>query len=311
MNTNSINTISKYLLLFLLILTGASCNDNDDAEDTSIPVLISQNINDGDVVGPSGYVELTFSKAMRQAPDTEIYFNGGVVRVSINYEKVRYTFSGMENKECTFEVPAGALTDMQGRAYDEDFFLSFTAKSEISGGGKVFDAIVDSKGNGDYFQELEEGKLSADEFRKQLENLCGRSLTMEETKQAWLGFFNEVNLNKLDYILELRKSYHVYILSNTNPFVMSWACSPDFSSRKKPLNDYCDKLYLSYQVGHTKPAPEIFDYMVNDCNIIPSETLFVDDGASNIQIGKELGFETFQPKNGEDWREKMTAILEK
>lgn len=97
MNTNSINTISKYLLLFLLILTGASCNDNDDAEDTSIPVLISQNINDGDVVGPSGYVELTFSKAMRQAPDTEIYFNGGVVRVSINYEKVRYTFSGMEN----------------------------------------------------------------------------------------------------------------------------------------------------------------------------------------------------------------------
>ena len=32
---------------------------------------------------------------------------------------------------------------------------------------------------------------------------------------------------------------------------------------------------------------------------------------SNIQIGKELGFETFQPKNGEDWREEMTAILEK
>lgn len=146
MNTNSINTISKYLLLFLLILTGASCNDNDDAEDTSIPVLISQNINDGDVVGPSGYVELTFSKAMRQAPDTEIYFNGGVVRVSINYEKVRYTFSGMENKECTFEVPAGALTDMQGRAYDEDFFLSFTAKSEISGGGKYSMQLLIQKG---------------------------------------------------------------------------------------------------------------------------------------------------------------------
>lgn len=150
MNTNSIYTISKYLLLFLLILTGVSCSDNDDAEDTSIPVLISQNINEGDVVGPNGYVELTFSKAMRQAPDTEIYFNGGIVRVSINYERVRYTFSGMENKECTFEIPAGALTDMQGRAYDKDFFLSFTAKSEISGGGKVFDAVVDSKGNGDF-----------------------------------------------------------------------------------------------------------------------------------------------------------------
>lgn len=49
------------------------------------------------------------------------------------------------------------------------------------------------------FQELEEGKLSADEFRKQLGDLCGRELTMEETKQAWLGFFNEVDLRKLDY----------------------------------------------------------------------------------------------------------------
>ena len=160
------------------------------------------------------------------------------------------------------------------------------------------------------FQELEEGKLSADEFRKQLGNLCGRSLTMEETKQAWLGFFNEVDLRKLDYMLELRKSYHVYILSNTNPFVMSWACSPEFSSRKKPLNDYCDKLYLSYQVGHTKPAPEIFDFMIKDCNIIPSETLFVDDGTSNIHMGKELGFETFQPRNRTDWRAELTAILE-
>ena len=71
------------------------------------------------------------------------------------------------------------------------------------------------------FQELEEGKLSADEFRKQLGDLCGRELTMEETKQAWLGFFNEVDLRKLDYILGLRKSYHVYLLSNTNPFVIS------------------------------------------------------------------------------------------
>ena len=54
------------------------------------------------------------------------------------------------------------------------------------------------------FQELEEGKLSADEFRKQLGDLCERELTMEETKQAWLGFFNEVDLRKLDYMLELR-----------------------------------------------------------------------------------------------------------
>lgn len=161
------------------------------------------------------------------------------------------------------------------------------------------------------FQELEEGKLSAEQFRKQLGDLCGRELTMQETKQAWLGFFNKVDVRKLDYILALRKSYQVYILSNTNPFVMSWACSPEFSPAEKPLNDYCDKMYLSYQIGYTKPAPEIFDFMIKDSNMVPSETLFVDDGSSNIQRGRELGFHTFQPENGTDWREALTVILKR
>ena len=104
------------------------------------------------------------------------------------------------------------------------------------------------------FQELEEGKLSADEFRKQLGDLCGRELTMEETKQAWLGFFNEVDLRKLDYMLELRKSYHVYILSNTNPFVMSWACSPDFSSISNvfPVNNVIF-IMLHFRFGDNQP----------------------------------------------------------
>lgn len=171
------------------------------------------------------------------------------------------------------------------------------------------DARLDKYHQTGIFQELEEGKLSADEFRQELGKLCGRELTMEETKQAWLGFFNEVDLRKLDYIQELKNTHHLYLLSNTNPFVMSWACSPEFSSKAIPLNDYCDRLYLSYQVGYTKPAPQIFDFMIEDANLIPSETLFVDDGASNIQIGKELGFKTFQPENGSDWRDSLTEIL--
>ena len=51
------------------------------------------------------------------------------------------------------------------------------------------------------FQELEEGKLSADEFRKQLGDLCGRPLTMEETKHFCCCVFFLVKFNYLYYIL--------------------------------------------------------------------------------------------------------------
>jgi len=158
------------------------------------------------------------------------------------------------------------------------------------------------------FQELEEGKLSVDEFRKELSKLCSRELT-KEVQQAWMGFITGIDIRKLDYILELKKSYRIYILSNTNPYVMSWACSPQFSSQGKSLADYCEKLYLSYQIGYTKPEPEIFNFMIKDSKITPSETMFVDDGSVNIGIGKKLGFYTFQPQNDTDWREELTQLL--
>ena len=159
------------------------------------------------------------------------------------------------------------------------------------------------------FQALEEGKLDEIGFRTELGRLCNRELSFEEVKKAWLGFFVEVPPAILKYLEELKKEYRILILSNTNPYVMSWACSPEFSSQGKSLADYCDKLYLSYQLGCTKPDKGIFYHMLEDSGMVPSETLFVDDGDSNVRIGKELGMHTFKPKNGVDWREELSRLL--
>ncbi len=159
------------------------------------------------------------------------------------------------------------------------------------------------------FQELEEGRLSADGFRREIGALCGHEVTMEEVAYAWRRFFGEADTRKLEYLDGLRKKYRVFLLSNTNPFVMSWACSPKFSNAGRPLTDYFDKLYLSYEIGHTKPAPEIFDRMIADSGIVPSETLFVDDGKSNTEVGRSFGMLTLQPDNGEDWRDGLTGLL--
>lgn len=49
--------------------------------------------------------------------------------------------------------------------------------------------------------------------------------------------------------------------------------------------------------------------MIKDTGLIPSETLFVDDGSSNIEVGQALGFVTYQPQNGEDWREAVNETI--
>ncbi|MBQ8424224.1 MAG: HAD family phosphatase [Coprobacter sp.] len=160
------------------------------------------------------------------------------------------------------------------------------------------------------FQDLEEGRLSADEFRSELSTLCGRPLTYDEVRTAWLGFFTGVDERIIDYIAALRERYQVFILSNTNPYVMSWACSPALSTSGRSLRDLAHRLYLSYEIGCTKPAPEIFEYMLRDSGINPAEALFIDDGAGNTARGAEYGLHTFTPENGSDWRADLTTLLQ-
>ena len=92
---------------------------------------------------------------------------------------------------------------------------------------------------------------------------------------------------------------------------MDWACSPEFSPKGKPLNEYFDKLYLSYQIGVTKPDRRIFDFLIADAGIDPEESLFVDDGPGNVQAAHALDFQTYCPRNGEDWRDALIALLQK
>lgn len=179
-------------------------------------------------------------------------------------------------------------------------------------GVKDADGLIDPYEQKGVFQDLETGKIEVEEFCRYLRKHTGKDLSYEDICWAWFGFIGGVPQYKLDYILKLRKKYQVYLLSNTNPIIqLEWAQTKEFTPAGRPLNDYFDKLYLSYEIGVTKPDREIFDRMVLDSRIKPEETLFVDDGKNNIVVGQELGFHTYQPLNGEDWRGRLDEILSK
>jgi haloacid dehalogenase superfamily, subfamily IA, variant 3 with third motif having DD or ED len=153
------------------------------------------------------------------------------------------------------------------------------------------------------FLQLENGELSRNEFYEAIRREAGKDITNEEIDWGWMGFIADCPDYKLKMLEDLREQgYKLYLLSNTNPIIMSWALSPDFSSQGKSLADYFDKLYLSFQIGCTKPDPVIFRAMIDDAGLIPEETLFIDDGAGNVRTGQEFGFKTYQPENGEDFR---------
>ena len=160
------------------------------------------------------------------------------------------------------------------------------------------------------FGDLESGRISAEVFREELSRIIGRQLTMDECFYAWHGYVESVPQRNLDMLHRLRQQgYKVCLLSNTNPFMMQWACSPAFDGGHHPIDYYFDRLYLSYECKVMKPSPEIFRMMLEGQQATADETLIIDDSPNNCAAAEALGIHTLCPHNNEDWIPALKAYL--
>lgn len=169
---------------------------------------------------------------------------------------------------------------------------------------------LDPYTQGGIFGQLEEGKITAEEFRRELSRLCGREVSYEECRHAWLGYREEVPRRNLEVLNQLRsEGYRLILLSNTNPYMMSWAESGDFDGEGRSIHDYFDATYLSFQLGVMKPDDTFFRKVLMAEQVFPDECLFLDDGPRNVAAASQLGIRTFCPENGADWTREIYDYL--
>ena len=166
-------------------------------------------------------------------------------------------------------------------------------------------------GQKEFFLDVENGKIDADTFCRKMAEASGREhVSWEEAQHCWLGFLKDVPVERLHYLLELKKHYHVCLFSNTNPFMMSFTRSIKFSSDGKPISFYFDTLFCSYEMKAYKPDCEIFIKALDTDKMIADETLFLDDSMKNIVAAQRLGLQTLYVKTNEDWRDRLTLVLQ-
>lgn len=169
---------------------------------------------------------------------------------------------------------------------------------------------LDPYTQGGIFGLLEEGRITDEEFRRELSLLVQRDLSYDECRYAWLGYCKEIPRRNLDALRRLRRQgYRLVLLSNTNPFMMSYILSERFDGQGHPLSDYLDALYMSYKMKVMKPNEEFFRRVLMAEQVPPSACLFVDDGPRNVAAASQVGMRTFCPKNGEDWTEDIYKYL--
>ncbi len=164
--------------------------------------------------------------------------------------------------------------------------------------GKILNEYV----QGGFFLEYEKGAISTEEFmdivRSYIDPQIRESVTDLQILGAMGAFLEDIPGYKLDYLIELKKRYRLFMLSNTNPIAIE-IVRPLFLTKGIPLESYFDKLFLSYQMKLAKPDDVIFEKVIESAVICASETLFVDDSPLNIETAKRLGYKTllFNPSD--------------
>ncbi|MET1053746.1 MAG: HAD family phosphatase [Pedobacter sp.] len=150
------------------------------------------------------------------------------------------------------------------------------------------------KGHNNLFDELETGSITPAQFRDGIRlEAQNPALKDEEIDAAWNSLLIGIVPETLDALVEAKKHYRTFLLSNTNQIHFDYFT--DYLKREFQLegNDqFFEKTYYSHEMLLRKPHVEIFEQVLKENNLNPAETLFIDDSPQHLVGAKEAGMQT-------------------
>ncbi len=128
-------------------------------------------------------------------------------------------------------------------------------------------------------------------------------LTDEEFIQKSLKKVPGIEPELREWLLDLKKAgYRLYILSNYGTTTFAYA-KEHFKFLK-----HVDGMVISSDVHYVKPEPEIYKILLDKYQIIPEESVFMDDRADNVEMAASFGIHAIQFKNKEQVMEELKKL---
>ncbi|MBP5516576.1 MAG: HAD family phosphatase [Bacteroidales bacterium] len=137
---------------------------------------------------------------------------------------------------------------------------------------------------------FEKGMLSPAEYRDYIRRATGHNLSDNDIDDIVNAILIDVPRERVELLLKLRQHYKVFLFSNTNQ--INYDC---FTVRLKAkygfdiFTECFDKAYFSNFMHCRKPAKEGFEKIIAEQHLVPSETLFIDDIAKNLDGAHAAG----------------------
>jgi len=120
------------------------------------------------------------------------------------------------------------------------------------------------------------------------------NLTENKFWEAWAIILGE-ETDVIDILIQLKKSYRIWLLSNTNP-----------SHIKKEVENnnvfpqLVDGTVYSFDVGYRKPEQDIYKIACKIADVAPKRCVFIDDLEDNIRGANNVGLHGIHYRNTPD-----------
>ncbi len=184
------------------------------------------------------------------------------------------------------------IFDLGGVIEDIDYNRTIDAFKGL--GINDFEALYTQANQVNIFDRLDRGEFSYEEFRKELCLITGLYLKDKQIDDAWNAMILKLPYSRLKLLDNARNNYRSFLLSNTNAMHIEKLLK--IVKEEYGVNEigkYFERVYLSYVIGMRKPESRIFEYVLNENDLKPEETLFIDDSVQHIESAANLGIKTY------------------
>lgn len=183
------------------------------------------------------------------------------------------------------------IFDLGGVLLDIDFKKSTEAFKIL--GIKEFEKMFSQFKADELFEKLETGELNEPDFYSAIKKRTSLHITDAEIDEAWNALILNFRISSLEFLEKLAGKYRLYLLSNTNIIHLKFFKQLFTKETGKPsLDSYFTRAWYSNEINLRKPGTKIFEFILQQENLIAAETLFIDDTLSNIEAAQKMGFKT-------------------
>lgn len=144
------------------------------------------------------------------------------------------------------------------------------------------------------FEVYEKGGMSDDDFRSFVRKVYNFQASDDVVDQGWNAMLRGIPVQKLNLLTRLMQSHQTILLSNTNTIHLKYINNTILPAvaNVNSLAPYFHQTYYSHIMGKRKPDFEIFDQVLQENDLIPSQTLFLDDNELNVKGAQAVGIKT-------------------